>query len=88
MKEKRLIWSSILVLLCLFLVKGINGGNPYRFYDWKVTYGFIYPLGVKQQVSSLYLLTFNYLFLFIVQLILSMYLINLKIVHYSFVFKL
>ncbi|CAO2842520.1 unnamed protein product [Amaranthus hypochondriacus] len=50
MKEKSLIWSSILVLLCVFLVKGINGGNPYRFYDWKVTYGFIYPLGVKQQV--------------------------------------
>ncbi|KAL0305944.1 UNVERIFIED_CONTAM: L-ascorbate oxidase [Sesamum radiatum] len=26
-----------------------NGDNPYRFYTWKVTYGDIYPLGVKQQ---------------------------------------
>ncbi|MCI06440.1 L-ascorbate oxidase, partial [Trifolium medium] len=22
---------------------------PYRFFDWNITYGDIYPLGVKQQ---------------------------------------
>jgi len=24
--------------------------DPYRFFDWTITYGDIYPLGVKQQV--------------------------------------
>ncbi|OWM85560.1 L-ascorbate oxidase homolog [Punica granatum] len=37
-------------LLLLFLqLQGANGDNPYRFFTWKVTYGDIYPLGVKQQ---------------------------------------
>ncbi|KAF3453203.1 hypothetical protein FNV43_RR03642 [Rhamnella rubrinervis] len=27
----------------------VNGEDPYRFFTWKVTYGDIYPLGVKQQ---------------------------------------
>ncbi|KAJ4829102.1 hypothetical protein Tsubulata_033657 [Turnera subulata] len=39
---------SLLALL-LFLVNAVKGDNPYRFYNWKVTYGDIYPLGVKQQ---------------------------------------
>ncbi|XP_073139658.1 L-ascorbate oxidase homolog [Henckelia pumila] len=38
---------NIFALLLLFYVA--NGDNPYRFYTWKVTYGDIYPLGVKQQ---------------------------------------
>lgn len=42
--------------LCFFtifilglLLPGVHGEDPYRFYTWKVTYGDIYPLGVKQQ---------------------------------------
>ncbi|XP_021646093.2 L-ascorbate oxidase homolog [Hevea brasiliensis] len=37
------------LVFCLFLFHGVNGENPYRFLTWKVTYGDIYPLGVKQQ---------------------------------------
>lgn len=35
--------------LGLLLVNGVNGEDPYRFFTWKITYGDIYPLGVKQQ---------------------------------------
>ncbi|GLT52650.1 hypothetical protein SLA2020_259780 [Shorea laevis] len=38
-----------LIVVILVLVHGVNGDNPYRFFTWKVTYGDIYPLGVKQQ---------------------------------------
>ncbi|GKV15990.1 hypothetical protein SLEP1_g26706 [Rubroshorea leprosula] len=38
-----------LIVVILVLVYGVNGDNPYRFFTWKVTYGDIYPLGVKQQ---------------------------------------
>ncbi|XP_062188375.1 L-ascorbate oxidase homolog [Phragmites australis] len=38
---------------CLFLSLGglllVAGDDPYRFFTWTVTYGDIYPLGVKQQ---------------------------------------
>ncbi|XP_031262401.1 L-ascorbate oxidase homolog [Pistacia vera] len=48
MRENRVLCS--LVVLVLFLVlHGVNGDNPYRFITWKITYGDIYPLGVKQQ---------------------------------------
>ncbi|KAJ6956236.1 L-ascorbate oxidase [Populus alba x Populus x berolinensis] len=41
------MWSFTLVVL--LLVSGTIGEDPYRFYTWNVTYGDIYPLGVKQQ---------------------------------------
>ncbi|KAL8136840.1 hypothetical protein V2J09_002841 [Rumex salicifolius] len=41
-------YLSPLILLVL-LIQGSNGDNPYRFYNWKITYGNIKPLGVKQQ---------------------------------------
>lgn len=44
---------TILVFLC---IKIANADNPYRFYNWKITYGDIYPLGVKQQVNFLFFL--------------------------------
>lgn len=44
--------SLITVLSLLLVLHAVNGDNPYRFYTWKVTYGDIYPLGVKQQVLS------------------------------------
>uniref|UniRef100_A0A7C8ZI40 Ferroxidase n=1 Tax=Opuntia streptacantha TaxID=393608 RepID=A0A7C8ZI40_OPUST len=46
--SKRL--QSVLVpLLLLLLIGSSRGESPYRFYTWNVTYGDIYPLGVKQQ---------------------------------------
>lgn len=44
--------ESKLVLCCFIaciLFLGVNGENPYRYFTWKITYGDIYPLGVKQQ---------------------------------------
>ncbi|MBA0748166.1 hypothetical protein Gogos_005014 [Gossypium gossypioides] len=44
--------DSKLILCCFIaciLFLGVNGENPYRYITWKVTYGDIYPLGVKQQ---------------------------------------
>ncbi|KDP47151.1 hypothetical protein JCGZ_00042 [Jatropha curcas] len=35
-------------VLCTFLTV-VGAEDPYRFFDWNVTYGDIYPLGVKQQ---------------------------------------
>lgn len=40
--------SALLVALPLLAA----GEDPYRFFTWTVTYGDIYPLGVKQQVPS------------------------------------
>lgn len=48
LKMKSEVWSLILVLLVL--VECTNGEDPYKFFTWNVTYGDIYPLGVKQQV--------------------------------------
>nr|GFD61287.1 L-ascorbate oxidase homolog [Tanacetum cinerariifolium] len=44
-------WSmkTTTLLMLLAMLYSINGEDPYRFFDWNVTYGDIYPLGVKQQ---------------------------------------
>lgn len=42
-------WAVRSLTLFSLLVHVVNGEDPYRFYTWKVTYGDIYPLGVKQQ---------------------------------------
>ncbi|XP_057506068.1 L-ascorbate oxidase homolog [Actinidia eriantha] len=47
MEEKRRWWTAMVVVFVL--LKSIHGEDPYRFYTWNVTYGDIYPLGVKQQ---------------------------------------
>ncbi|XP_047159045.1 L-ascorbate oxidase homolog [Vigna umbellata] len=39
-------FCSILLLLEFVFVAA---EDPYRFFDWTVTYGDIYPLGIKQQ---------------------------------------
>ncbi|KAG6416487.1 hypothetical protein SASPL_123917 [Salvia splendens] len=42
--------SSLIAALALLLaLHAANADNPYRYYTWKITYGDIYPLGVKQQ---------------------------------------
>lgn len=56
-RSKRKYWCIVLVLLTL-VWKSINGEDPYRFFTWNVTYGDIYPLGVKQQVQLIELHTF------------------------------
>ncbi|KAL5561281.1 hypothetical protein UlMin_031028 [Ulmus minor] len=40
------IWRFAAILFVLGLV---TADDPYRFFDWKVTYGDIYPLGVRQR---------------------------------------
>lgn len=42
----RLVFSFVGLLVPLL----VAGDDPYRFFTWTVTYGDIYPLGVKQQV--------------------------------------
>ncbi|KAH7567065.1 hypothetical protein JRO89_XS07G0012100 [Xanthoceras sorbifolium] len=37
------------VCVTLSLLSIVNAEDPYRFFNWNVTYGDIYPLGVKQQ---------------------------------------
>lgn len=52
MRDSRVLCSLIALLLSL-AVHGVSGDSPYRFFTWKITYGDIYPLGVKQQVTLL-----------------------------------
>lgn len=40
----------VIVSVILFAIAGAE--DPYRFFTWNVTYGDIYPLGVRQQVRS------------------------------------
>lgn len=42
----------LVVLVVVCFIVAIDGEDPYRFFTWNVTYGDIYPLGVKQQVST------------------------------------
>ncbi|KAJ6706797.1 L-ASCORBATE OXIDASE-like protein [Salix viminalis] len=48
MRDSMAFCASLVVFL-LFLGNGVNCEDPYRFITWKITYGDIYPLGVKQQ---------------------------------------
>ena len=44
--------GKLCALLCLTasLFAIVRAEDPYRFFDWNVTYGDIYPLGVRQTV--------------------------------------
>ena len=42
-------WHFGGVFLVLAFVALVNAEDPYRFFDWNVTYGDIYPLGVRQR---------------------------------------
>ena len=43
--------SFATTLTILFsLLFAVTAEDPYRFFNWNVTYGDIYPLGVRQQV--------------------------------------
>ncbi|PIA26934.1 hypothetical protein AQUCO_08500021v1 [Aquilegia coerulea] len=41
--------SLVFFFFFFFIVTCVDAEDPYRFFTWKVTYGDIYPLGVKQQ---------------------------------------
>ncbi|KAK9133353.1 hypothetical protein Scep_012881 [Stephania cephalantha] len=47
MRENRVLCS--LLFLIFTISSCVNGEDPYRFFTWNVTYGDIWPLGVKQQ---------------------------------------
>lgn len=55
---------KVSIVLLLVLINGVFGDNPYRFFTWKITYGDIYPLGVKQQVSFTVFIFFAFLWVF------------------------
>lgn len=57
MRESKLL--SFVIALVVLYMHGVNGEDPYRFFTWKVTYGDIYPLGVKQQVLTFAFLIFS-----------------------------
>ncbi|KAM0072869.1 putative L-ascorbate oxidase [Helianthus debilis subsp. tardiflorus] len=40
---------ALLIFVLIVMANTISGEDPYRFFNWNVTYGDIYPLGVKQQ---------------------------------------
>lgn len=48
-----ILFSSIFfaIFATTFLAISVNADDPYRFFTWNVTYGDIWPLGVKQQVQ-------------------------------------
>ncbi|BFG26116.1 hypothetical protein CerSpe_123900 [Prunus speciosa] len=45
------LYTSVccVILVALLTVTCTSGEDPYRFYNWNVTYGDIYPLGLKQR---------------------------------------
>nr|DAD46647.1 TPA_asm: hypothetical protein HUJ06_016584 [Nelumbo nucifera] len=40
---------AVLSAILVFLLAFVRAEDPYRFFTWNVTYGDIYPLGVRQQ---------------------------------------
>ncbi|TYI43962.1 hypothetical protein ES332_A01G204000v1 [Gossypium tomentosum] len=43
------LWQRFAVVLVLSVFALVQSEDPYRFFNWNVTYGDIYPLGVRQQ---------------------------------------
>lgn len=41
---------AVAVFLVVLFGNSVVAEDPYRYFDWNVTYGTIYPLGVPQQV--------------------------------------
>lgn len=40
---------NLVAVLCIGLLSIVRAGDPYIFLTWNVSYGFIYPLGIRQQ---------------------------------------
>lgn len=45
-KWRVMLWA---VLVSYTLIEFVGAEDPYRFFDWTITYGDIYPMGVKQR---------------------------------------
>lgn len=76
MKSNNNVVSSYLILfLATFFFTSVTSEDPYKFFTWKVTYGDIYPLGLKQQVMIFNPLMLSFLwnnnsnFVFIVEVL-------------------
>lgn len=52
-------WQGYVVLLALAVVA--KAESPYRFFDWNVTYGEIFPLGVRQQVCYAAAISYSFI---------------------------
>ena len=50
MEKRTLITSILLPWLMSMVVMVTRAEDPYLFFEWKVTYGTLSPLGVPQQV--------------------------------------
>ncbi|KAI4321660.1 hypothetical protein MLD38_035018 [Melastoma candidum] len=49
MWPRSISFLHILSICCALLLSASRGDDPYQFFTWNVTYGDIYPLGVRQQ---------------------------------------
>lgn len=56
-------WQRFAIVLVLSVFALVQAEDPYRFFNWNVTYGDIYPLGVRQQVCKLLFRVLHKLFL-------------------------
>ena len=54
-------WQRFAVFLVLAAAVVVQAEDPYRFFNWNVTYGDIAPLGVRQQVCKLIYYAVSYL---------------------------
>ncbi|KAK7828358.1 l-ascorbate oxidase like protein [Quercus suber] len=43
------VLGGAVLCVTVFLLATVGAEDPYRFFNWNVTYGDIYPLGVRQQ---------------------------------------
>lgn len=50
--KSALIWQLCVVYFLAMFAIVARAESPYRFFTWNVTYGDIYPLGVRQQVCK------------------------------------
>ncbi|XP_072986354.1 L-ascorbate oxidase homolog [Typha latifolia] len=48
-KDMSVSSGALVLLCCSWFSLFVNGESPYRFFDWNVTFGDIYPLGVRQR---------------------------------------
>lgn len=51
--------QALALFLVALLVVNTVAESPYRFFEWNVTYGTIWPLGLPQKVGF-----FNFYFIF------------------------
>ncbi|KAF3674298.1 L-ascorbate oxidase -like protein [Capsicum annuum] len=43
------MWCRIIVLVVALCMAAVVAEDPYRYFDWRISYGDVYPLGVRQQ---------------------------------------